>query len=50
VQAETLFNNQSAGLLTLAALSIVGSLAIMALHKPAKPEGVNPAKQDLINT
>jgi len=33
VKAEALFNNEIAGLLTLAALTVVGAIAIMALNK-----------------
>lgn len=41
VRAETLFQNSSAGLLTLASLTVIGSIAIMALkQKRSVPSGV----------
>lgn len=45
VQAETLFDSPRAGLLTLAALSLVGTAAILALGKPDKASPDDGARQ-----
>lgn len=41
VRAETMFHNEIAGLLTLAALSIVGAAAIMMLKRPAPSKSIS---------
>lgn len=46
VKAESFFNNASAGLLTLAAVAVIGSLLIMTLKiAPTRPDTSSPAEK-----
>lgn len=50
VKAEAMFNNQIAGLLTLAALTVVGAVAIMALKPVQTSPKVPTGDTKLANT